>query len=327
MYAEALLRPFLRSSRPLRFQITRDRRMLRPNMHKRICLTLAVIFGAGAFSCAYSSAEGPTGAQKKIARVEKMANMPVPYEMRNWKQVAKDYDALTFDFGKTGEHLSLIWWDPRRRGSTEQAFALPSFVGHYAKANNQYDTITCLGAVNGATLVGIDKSHQDGRNWVALCKKYFNPDKGQNLYLNNIGATTGGSFWYELFPSILFYRIYERYPDTEGMAQQFTTTANRWHEACVAMGGRSDPWTLPDFNHTAFDFATLKPIDNGMWKEAGSAAAIGWIEYVAYVSTGEEKYLEAARWGMEHLSHARRNPYYEILLPHGVYTAAVVSQR
>ena len=257
-----------------------------------------------------------------ISRVERMPNMPVPYAMRDWKQVAKDYDALVFDFSKTGKNLPLVWWDPRRRDFPEKTFALPSFVGHYAKAGNHYDTITCLGAVYGATLVGIDKSAQQGRDWVAMCKNYFNPDEDQRLYLNNIGARTGGSFWYELFPSILFYRVFDRYSTTEGMRQQFTTTADRWIEACEGMGGKVDPWTVPDFNHTAYNFATQKPYDNDLWKEAGSAAAIGWIEYMAYTRTKQEKYLTAARWGMEYLSRSRHNPFYEILFPHGVYTAA-----
>ncbi|MGI9427718.1 MAG: hypothetical protein ACR2NM_03590 [Bythopirellula sp.] len=291
-------------------------------MQMRNWFILVFVFGANVFPCTSSPAGESAGDQKSLPRVEQMPNMPSPYSMRDWKQVARDYDAFVFDLDKTGEHLPLLWWDPRRPDPGEKTFALPSFVGHYAKANNQYDTITSLGAVYGATLVGIDKSNQNGLNWVALCKNYFNQDKRQNLYLNNVAGSTGGSFWYELFPSILFYRIYDRYPNTEGMAQHFTITASRWHEASVAMGGKKEPWTVPDFNHTAFDFATLTPVDNGLWKEAGSAAAIAWIEYMAYAKTGEEKYLDAARWGMEYLSRIRRNPYYEILFPHGVYTAA-----
>ena len=38
--------------------------------------------------------------QKTIDRVEKMPNMPSPYEMRDWKKVAGDYDAFVFDLQK-----------------------------------------------------------------------------------------------------------------------------------------------------------------------------------------------------------------------------------
>ncbi|MCH2115779.1 MAG: hypothetical protein MK171_12825 [Pirellulales bacterium] len=287
----------------------------------RVCLVLVVVLVIGTGPSVSSVAFEPP-IQKSIARVEQMPNMPAPYAMRNWKQVAKDYDALVFDFARTGENLPLVWWDPRRLDLPVKTFALPSFVGHYVKADNHYDTITCLGAVYGAALVGIDKSDQQGRNWAAMCTNYFNPVEHERLYLNNISASTGGSFWYELFPSILFYRVFEAYPDTPGMAEHFTITADRWVEASEGMGGKTTPWTVPDFNHTAYNFATGKPFDNDLWKEAGSAAAIGWIEYLAYTQTKNEKYLTAARWGMEYLDGAQHNPFYEVLFPHGVYTAA-----
>ena len=40
--------------------------------------------------------------QITIPRIEQMPNMPSPYLMRNWKQVAIGYDSLVFDFGRTG---------------------------------------------------------------------------------------------------------------------------------------------------------------------------------------------------------------------------------
>jgi predicted GH43/DUF377 family glycosyl hydrolase len=162
----------------------------------------------------------------------------------------------------------------------------------------------------------------NGHNWVAMCQNYFSKGNGQNLYLNNTPGETGGSFWYELFPSILFYRIYDSYPSIGDMDEHFRIVADRWYQACEGMGGRVQPWTIPDFNHTAFNFDTMKPFDNGIWKEAGCSAAIGWIEYMAYTKTGEKKYLDAAKWGMEYLDNTKQNPFYEILFPHGVYTAA-----
>jgi len=40
--------------------------------------------------------------QITMPRVEQMPNMPSPYLMRNWKEVALGYDSLVFDFGRTG---------------------------------------------------------------------------------------------------------------------------------------------------------------------------------------------------------------------------------
>lgn len=270
----------------------------------------------------YGSISTAASEQITIPRIEQMPNYPQPYEMRDWKKVARDYDAFVFDFQKTGKHLPLIWWDERKHDFPYKTFALPPFIGHFGSSTNQYDTITCLGAINGASLVGIDKTDQGGHNWVLMCQNYFNKNNGQNLYLNNVPGRTGQSFWYELFPSILFYRIFDYYPDTKGMAEQFIVTADRWYDASVAMGGETQPWSVPDYDHTAFDFTTMQPYDNGMWKEAGSSAAIAWIEYAAYSRTGNMKYLTGAQWGMDYLQQRKTNPYYEVLFPHGPYVAA-----
>ena len=95
--------------------------------------------------------------QIRIPRVEQMPNFPQPYQMRDWKKVARDYDAFVFDFSKRGKHLPLIWWDKGFNDSNDKTFALPSYVGD---TRHHYETINCMGAINGATLAGIDKHNQ-----------------------------------------------------------------------------------------------------------------------------------------------------------------------
>jgi hypothetical protein len=257
--------------------------------------------------------------QIPIPRIEQMPNMPRPYEMRDWQKVAQDFDALAFDFKRQGEHLPIIKWRRGPNAAGDKVFTIDTFVG---KEDAQYEAIASLGAVNAATVAGIDKSKQHGENWVRTCTRFLNDKQGINVYLNNPNDRSGSSFWYELFPNILFYRIYSAYPETEGMADQFTMVADRWIDACVGMGGRVAPWTVPDFNHTAYSFVTETPYSNGLWKEGGSAAAIAWLEYMAHVKTGEAKYISAAKWGLDYLQNLEENPYYEILFPHGPYIAA-----
>ena len=258
-------------------------------------------------------------AQVNIPRIEQMPNLPEPYAMRDWKQVAHDFDALAFDFNQQGEHLPIISWDKGAGVGSPKVFAIPTFIGWNHEG---YETITCLGAVNAATVAGIDKSNQDGINWIDYCANYFNDQPGIQLYLNNNNSDTGGSFWYEIFPNILFYRIHSAYPDTPRMAEQFIKVADQWHAASVAMGGSAEPWTLPDYDITAYNFTTGELVSNGLWTEGGSAAGIAWLQYMAYTQTQNEKYLHAAKWGMEALDQATENPYYEILFPHSTVLAA-----
>jgi len=248
-----------------------------------------------------------------------MPTLPEPYHMRDWQQVAHDFDTLAFDFERQGEHLPIISWATGGGVDRPKVFAIPTFIGWNHEG---YEAITCLGAVNAATVAGIDKSDQDGMDWVALCANYFNDHPGIQLYLNNDNSDTGGSFWYEIFPNILFYRIVSAYPDTPKMAEQFIAVAEQWYAASIAMGGSAVPWALPNYDITAYNFTTGELVNNGLWTEGGSAASIAWLQYMAYTQTQNEKYLNAAKWGMEYLDQATKNPYYEILFPHSTYLAA-----
>ncbi|MBT3201342.1 MAG: hypothetical protein HN350_15685 [Phycisphaerales bacterium] len=266
--------------------------------------------------CSYAAADR---AQISIKRVEAMPDFPEPYVMRDWDKVAADFDALLFDTRKKGPHLPLIRFAGRPGAAGKEIFYIPSYVGHRSGAA---EGITCFGAVSGALIAGVDKSNQNGRNYLRLVENYYHDKPG--LYLNNLGGKTGKSFWYEIFPSVLFYRIYNFAPDSAPMRKQFFTTADNWYDACVGMGGRKSPRALPDFNHTAFSFETMKPVDNKKWTEPDSSAGVAWIEYMAHVKSGagDKKYLTAAKWAMDYLQQSKRSPFYEVLMPLGAYTAA-----
>jgi hypothetical protein len=106
------------------------------------------------------------------------------------------------------------------------------------------------------------------------------------------------------------------------MPKQMITVADRYYEACVAMGGKAEPWRLPNFDHLSFSFEKMKATENGRWREPDSAAAIAWLEYMAWVRTKRPEYLDAAKWGIEFLQGIDYNPFYETLLPYGAYLAA-----
>lgn len=260
----------------------------------------------------------------RIDRVEAMPAMPEPYILRDWRQVALDLDALLFDLDREGRYLPVAWWvdDPNHEGRV--TFGLPAYIGWPLRdfPPETFDTITCLGAVLGATLVGVDKTDHYGHDWVRMCEAYFSSANGQNLYLNNLAGATGNTFWYELLPGILATRIMARYPGHGEMESHLRITAERWYEACRAMGASEDPWCIPDFDHTAFDFSTMEPVDNGVWREPDAAAAVAWQEYMAWVHTEDPRFLSAAKWAMGFLEQRGENPFYESLMPYGAYTAA-----
>ncbi len=268
--------------------------------------------------------------QNRIDRVELAPNLPEPFHMRDWKAVAAGYDRLAFDLHAQGEPLPLIWLDENRVNIDRTGFGISSYVGDYRTLNEiegarVHESIATMGSVLGATLVGIDKTRGE-HNWVQMCEQYYCSASGENLVLNKPVDLSGNSFWYETFPHILFYSLADRYPDEGWMDSIVDTTAKRWYEACVVM---TDGGQKPDFNHTAFNFREMQPVYNGRWREPGSAGSIGWIQYIAYrraLAAGNnadaERYLNAADWCMRFLDDWPTNPYYEIQLLFGAYTAA-----
>jgi len=258
--------------------------------------------------------------QVDVARIELMPNMPQPYEMRDWKAVARNYDSLVFDLNATGQYLPLSAIVENTINYPEHpSFGLQSYVGTNSLPG--LEAINLLPAVVGATLSGIDKSDQFGYNWALMCEEFFNKRPEENVYLNSPVANSGDDWWYETMPNVFFYQLNYLYPGTGDFDYQFVTVADRWLEAVVAMGGDDTPWNEAYMNYRAFNLSSMTPLEEGV-KEPEAAGTIAWILYQAYYVTKDSKYLKGAEWAMEFLDGWTTNPAYEIQLPYGVYIAA-----
>ena len=66
--------------------------------------------------------------QKEIRLVQYMPNIPFPYKMKNWKDIATKQDRLFYDFNAKGQNLPLIWWDDSQINFPFRTFGLPSYV-------------------------------------------------------------------------------------------------------------------------------------------------------------------------------------------------------
>lgn len=261
-----------------------------------------------------------TGGQLNLGRVEQMPNLPQPYQMRNWKQVAIDYDSLVFDLNRTGQYLPLVWINENTVNyPNHPSFGLHTVVGTPDPSNAE--AINVLPAVIGATLVGIDKSNQNGFDWVLGCEEWFNRRPEENVYLNGPTAQSGDDWWYALMPNVFFYQLYDLYPGTGDFDFQLVSVADQWLRAVETMGGSATPWQKPYMNYRGWYLSTMTPHTEGV-TEPEAAGAIAWILYNAYVKTGEVKYRIGAEWCLEFLNSYAGNPSYELQLPYGVYTAA-----
>lgn len=285
---------------------------LRPG--SRLAATVLLLF----LICNLAAAQ--TG-QLDITRVQLMPNLPSPYLMRNWKDVAFKYDSIVYSLNATGQYLPVMHLKSSGINYPSlQPILMDSYVGS-ASGGNQAESINIIPSLVGATLVGIDKSNQNGTNWVEKAKDFFNKANGQNVYLNGASSTSGSDWWYDLMPNVFFYQLYSQYPDTQDFDSQFTTIADRWLGAVKAMGGSTTPWSLPQMDYRGFNLATSTPNASGV-TEPESAGTLGWLLYHAYLKTGNKKYLDGAQMAIGFLSNYGSNPAYEIQLPYGSFIAA-----
>ena len=249
-----------------------------------------------------------------------MPNLPQPYQMRNWKNVALGYDSLVFDLSRTGQYLPLVWLKTNTVNyPNHSSFGLNTVVGTTVPLSTE--AINAIPAVVGASLAGANKSNQNGTNWVLMCEEYFNRRASENVYLNGAQSGSGDDWWYETMPNVFFYELYSMYPATGDFNFQFKSVADQWYRAAGAMGGSATPWQMPNMDHRAWSLSTMSPNDNSV-HEAEAAGAIGWLLYNAYVKTGDVRYRMGAEWSMEFLNSRSTNPSYELQLSYGTYLAA-----
>ena len=265
----------------------------------------------------------PQQGQLAVSRIDQMPDLPMPLVIRDWKAVARNYDNLVFNRNLTGQYLPLSRVGPK--GQFNYADNTPLFLDSYVGADdhlNQAEAINILPAIVGATLAGMDKSNQNGMDWVTMSRDFFNLKNGQNVYLNGYSATSGSDWWYDVMPNVYFYQLRSLYPDAAPeFDAQFTAIADRWNGCITKLGGSTAPWTLPDMNYRAFSLSTGLPLATGV-PEPESAGSIAWLLYNAYLQTGNKDYFQGAQLALEFLAGRQTNPSYELQLPYGTLAAA-----
>lgn len=283
------------------------------------------ILGLSALSCT-ATYYGEPVAQHSISRVEKMAAFPQPYKILDWKQKALDFDAYAFDFNSTLPAGPVIWLDSARRNMDQVTFGLYTAMkdSRQGPQNNNgefHESLNILHTLLGAGLNGIDKTKQNGFNFVKMSQNYFNSDNGWNIVMNNtcpevalLGGGYGRDWWYDVYPNILFYAVSEVFPGVEGADQILHTVAEQFAAADEVLDG--------NYDFTYFDYAQMKGCNNWIPKQQDAAGGHAWVLYSAYQKYGDERYLQRAISAMKALDGQKESRFYEILLPMGIYTAA-----
>ncbi len=311
---------------------------------------LLLLSGCGGGKMTISDFEGASAkVSKNINQIDKMPDRPDSYVYTDYRKIARDLDAVLFDFAKDPDFAETDWvsenptyapvgyWIPEVKNKYYEgrAFGVPSYLGHVDDSGNgtigingggSPEGVTTLAAVYGAMLSGIDKTAQtftgaDGTvytyDFVDMLKSFYS---SEGFILNRMNGTTGASFWYELYPQILYARIHNLAGLTDADARAIILEgADKWAEALDYFYDDG----LGRFAWTSFDFFSMRPTLS-RWVEPPNPGA-AFILLNAFNLTGKQGYLDAAREYVDYCEQEMKNQNYEILIDYLGYCAAYMN--
>ncbi|MBP1615342.1 MAG: hypothetical protein H6Q13_2790 [Bacteroidetes bacterium] len=267
--------------------------------------------------------------QASISRIDSMPDMPSSYKMLDWKEKARTYDKFIFDWKNQSKVGPLIWLDDSRRNINQTTFGLYTAIkdirqGKDANNGEFHESLNSLAAILGAGLVGIDKTNQDGYNYVKMVQNYFNSDNGWNIMMNNtnpsiaqLGGGYGRDWWYDILPNALYYAVCDVFPNVNGAEKIQRTIAEQFVKADSVLHG--------NYDYSYFDYAQMKGMVNNIPLQQDAAGGHAYVLLCAYHKFGDQRYLQHSKSAIEALLSQKESRFYEILLPLGVYTAAYLN--
>ena len=297
-------------------------------MYRIVKLTVLVISSL-LISCSKSTSKFEVAnpvIQYQIKRIEAMPNLPKPFKVLDFKDLATRFDSLVYDETQTGKYWPLIWYDNSHKNFDQETFGIYTAMGDLRQGteNNNgifHESLATIGSVFGASLVGIDKSDQHGRNFVSMLKNYFNAETKWDIVMNNtcpevalLGGGYARDWWYDVFPNVLFYGVAHFYPEEKDYSDIMRTVADKFYVADSVLAG--------NYHYSFFDYKTLEPKKSRICTQDDVAAGHAYVLYLAYQKFQDPKYLKGAKSSLEALLKLEDNRFYEILMPFGAYVAA-----
>lgn len=267
--------------------------------------------------------------QVTINRIDSMPDIPVTYQMLDWKKKARDFDKFVFDWENTSIVGPLIWLDNARRNIDQPTFGLYTAVKDIRQGKNVnngefHESLNSLAAILGAGLVGIDKTNQDGYNYVKMAQNYFNSDTGWNIVMNNttssVGSKGGGygrDWWYDVLPNALYYAVCDVFPGVDGAESIQKSIAEQFTKADSVLNG--------NYDYSYFDYGKMRGGINHIPFQQDVAGGHAYVLLCAYRKFGDVRYLNHSKSAIEALLSQKESRFYEALLPLGVYTAAYLN--
>lgn len=292
-------------------------------MRKYLVLVIAITFSA-------CNQKADPVEQISIDRIAAFPDQPEPYKMIDWYEKAHNFDQYAFNLDLKGEHLPFVWFDSAQRNFPQTTFGLFTVIGDVRqgpKGNKEFhEALNSMGAILGAGLVGIDKTSQDGNNYVKMLQNYFNSDNGWNIMMNNtnpevamLGGGYGRDWWYDVFPNVLYYDICALFPNVPKADSLQRIIAEKFYKADSILNG--------NYDYSYFDYSSMEGKRNHIPYQQDAAGGHAYVLLCAYEKFKDPRYLEGAKSAIEALLSQKESRFYEIFMPYGALTAAQLNAR
>jgi hypothetical protein len=263
--------------------------------------------------------------QTVVDRIALMPNEPSPYKMMDWFEKATNYDQYVFNLELKGEYLPFIWIDSAKRNFPQNTFGIYTVIGDVRQgvngSNEFHEALCSMGSLLSAGLVGIDKTNQNGFDYVQMVQNYFNNANGWNIMMDNtsadvakLGGGYGRDWWYDVFPNVLFYGVSELFPGVPKADSLQHIIAEQFFKADSVLNG--------NYDYSFFDYSQMKGVSNNIPHQQDASAGHAYLLLCAYEKFGDVRYLKGAKSAMDVFVNQKESRFYEVLMPFGTLVAA-----
>jgi hypothetical protein len=291
-----------------------------------VMLPIAALAAAALVAGSALSSTAAPQPQAPLPVVAGFPGSPSPAQAFDWRQRTLDYDEFVYDWSSPGA-FDTIQVDATHYNMSTNTYKMPSYYGDPRLATDGFqEGLNQIASVVGASLVGVDKSNQDGFNYVDMLRTFYHPGLGVatnnpiDLDIDPGPAVVPGhssSWWYTTTANVLYYMLGDLYPGATNMEAMLASIADKYYDAVVALGSGS-----ADFGQQGFNFDTMQPYAGNRVEGGDGAAGTAAILLWAYAKFGDSRYLQGAKWAMDYLERSNGHLYYEILPNLGPYIAA-----
>jgi len=259
---------------------------------------------------AFSAFSAIGNEQRTVPAVERMAALPEPLDVRDWRALALRYYSMVFDPSATGGGFPACQLD-----ATNHTFRLKSYLGN---DEFQRESMTCLGAVIGMRLAGLDPRSWKAVDLAEACNAWFDPELG--FYRHEPGQRDRivHADIYGYWPAVLGMLLADLWPDDAVFVRQRDRAIATFDAIAQSCGCPSQP----NFDVLGWDFGASRP--NGRpepMNRLSHAPTVAWALMVGASLHGDPALAERARAALAWQFRQQRGRYEMTFLPVAVTAA------